>query len=70
MRCWKGGCRSDCIGTLEAQWTLVDYLSFVTCAAHSLDGLLLLESKLIDGQPPMDAWLQPFLDPVPWSGGS
>jgi hypothetical protein len=66
MRCWKGRCRNDIIGEIHAQWTLVDFVSYLTCDAHWDMGMEILERRRVDGNQPVDVWIVRFDHPVPY----
>ena len=54
--CEYDRCEERAAGSVHAQWTVVDYLAFDTCAAHWRDLFEILQGQLFDGEGPKDMW--------------
>ena len=51
-QCQIAGCLEECDYELRAQWTIFDFIEYYACLVHVPTALRIIESKLIDGQPP------------------
>jgi hypothetical protein len=43
--------------SVEAQWTLVDFIAYQACDQHSYLMMEILEHREVDGQLPVDVWI-------------
>jgi len=56
--CEYPGCDRAGICSVHAQWTVVDFISYYACKNHARDILLTLWSQRVDGNLPLDVWIQ------------
>ena len=56
MNCEYPDCELTAVCAVEAQWTLVDFVSYRACDEHADLMLEILAQRYVDGQPPVDVW--------------
>lgn len=58
--CEWPGCSQRGVAEINAQWTIVDYVAYVTCQKHAADMWDHLRKKRVDDQLPADMWFEAF----------
>ena len=51
--CWKAHCTNPQRGYVRAQWSEADFVSYETCAWHSMMGMKILLDTQVDHQIPL-----------------
>lgn len=46
---------ADC--GVNAQWSVVDFVEYFSCAAHAYDMVAILHRRRVDGELPVDEWV-------------
>ena len=49
-------CSADAVAEVHAQWTIVDFVEYLTCAKHAWDMVDVLRERTVDGERPLDVW--------------
>jgi hypothetical protein len=56
MRCEMEGCVYPAVCSVNAQWSIFDFLNYAMCELHEREATWTIGRKLIDGQRPQEVW--------------